>query len=95
MRIVSVHDVPRDAQLIDVREVDEFAQVHASGSVNIPMSVFPEHLHELDSSKDIYVICKAGVRSAQVVSYLAGQGVSAINVDGGMMAWLAAQLPTE
>ena len=35
------------------------------------------------------VICKVGVRSAQATAYLRDQGVDAVNVVGGMLAWAA------
>jgi rhodanese-related sulfurtransferase len=34
-----------------------------------------------------------GGRSAQVTQYLRQQGVDAVNVDGGMLAWEAAGRP--
>lgn len=34
-----------------------------------------------------------GGRSAQVAQYLIGQGVDAVNVDGGMLGWEAAGRP--
>ncbi|AZA08442.1 molybdopterin biosynthesis protein MoeB [Corynebacterium pseudopelargi] len=94
MREVSVEEVPEDAQLIDCREVDEFAEVHAKQAKNIPMSEFTSHVEELDQSRDIYVICKAGGRSARVIEYLAARDIEAINVAGGTDAWIAAGLPT-
>lgn len=96
MREVSVTEVPTGAQLIDVREVDEFAAVHAVGAVNIPMSEFASRVGEVDEEQDIYLICKAGGRSAQVGGYLEARGLAnVINVAGGTDAWVAANLPTE
>ena len=66
MKEVNVNEVPTGAQLIDVRETDEFAEVRADGAVNIPMSEFTSRVGELDQDRDIYVICKLGGRSAQV-----------------------------
>lgn len=94
MREVQVTEVPDNAQLIDVREPVEFAEVHAVGAKNIPMSVFPAHLAELDADREIYLICKVGGRSAQVGQYLEARGLDVINVIGGTDAWIAADLPT-
>lgn len=95
MREVFVTEVPENAQLIDCREPDEFAEVHAAGAQNIPMSEFTSRVSELDQDRDIYVICKAGGRSARVIEYLNARNIEAINVAGGTDAWLAAGLPTE
>ena len=93
MKEVNVNEVPTGAQMIDVRETDEFAEVRADGAVNIPMSEFTSRVGELDQDRDIYVICKLGGRSAQVGEYLEQRGIDAINVAGGTDSWVAAGLP--
>ena len=93
MKEVNVNEVPADAQLIDVREADEFAEVRAENAVNIPMSEFTSRVGELDLNRDIYLICKLGGRSAQVGEYLEQRGIEAINVAGGTDGWVAAGLP--
>lgn len=95
MREVSVHEVPEGAQLIDCREPQEYAAVRAVGAKNIPMSEFTSHLQEVDNSREVYVICKAGGRSAKVAEYLEACDHDVINVAGGTDAWVAAGLPTE
>ncbi len=95
MKEVAVNEVPAGAQLIDVRETDEYAEVRAQGAVNIPMSEFVGRIDEIDLDREIYVICKLGGRSAQVAEYLEQRGIEAINVNGGTDGWVAAGLPTE
>lgn len=95
MKSVTVQNVPQDAQLIDVREVDEYAAVHAANAVNLPMSEFVQHVDKLDQQRDIYVICQGGGRSAKVCEYLEARGIEAINVEGGTGAWQQANLPME
>ncbi|MGZ7497439.1 rhodanese-like domain-containing protein [Corynebacterium sp. ZY180755] len=95
MKHVEVNEVPEGAQLIDVREVEEFEAVHARGAKNIPMSEFVGRINEVDDEQDIYLICKAGGRSQQVGQYLESRDIECINVDGGTDAWVAAGLPTE
>lgn len=73
--------------LLDVRENDEWQQGHAPGAVHIPMSEVPSRLGEIDIDSQLYVVCKAGGRSARVVEYLNQIGYDAVNVDGGMAAW--------
>ncbi len=83
-----------DAALIDVREDDEWAAAHIDGAAHIPLHTIPDRLDELDSGSPVYVICARGGRSAQAVDFLRSRDFDAINVEGGMMAWLDAQKPS-
>jgi rhodanese-related sulfurtransferase len=94
---VDAASVPSDALLLDVREDDEWAAGRAEGALHIPMSEFVGRLGELTeragAGERVYVVCRVGGRSAQVTQYLRQQGVDAVNVDGGMLAWEAAGRP--
>lgn len=94
---VDITGVPADAQLLDVREDDEWAAGHAEGALHIPMSDFVARFGELtervDGEAPVFVLCRVGGRSAQVTQYLRQQGVTAVNVDGGMLAWESAGRP--
>ncbi|PJF01638.1 sulfurtransferase [Streptomyces carminius] len=93
---VDVAAVPSDGLLLDVREDDEWAAGHAEGAVHVPMSAFVARfgeVAELAADRKVYVVCRVGGRSAQVTQYLLGQGIDAVNVDGGMLAWAAAGRP--
>ncbi|MEV6557034.1 rhodanese-like domain-containing protein [Nocardia sp. NPDC051756] len=85
-------DGPR-AILLDVREDDEWQLGHAPGAVHIPMVDVPARVDELDYDVDLYVICRQGGRSLQVVEYLTHIGFDAIQVNGGMVAWQQAGRP--
>lgn len=97
MKDIAPTAVPEGAQLIDVRETDEFTSGHADGAVNIPLSVFIARTDEIDPDQDVYLICKSGGRSAQAGEYLEqARGYDGIhNVAGGTIAWLEAGLPME
>ena len=96
MKSIQVNEVPENAQLIDVREPDEFSEVHAKNAVNLPLSNFAALSEEIDYEQPIYVICKSGGRSAEASQFLeAVRGTEAINVEGGTQAWVNAGLPTE
>ena len=90
---VEVEHLPADGYLLDVREPDEWAAGHAPHAVHLPMSELMARLDEVPADREIYVICKVGGRSAQVVGYLNGQGRETVNVAGGMLAWAAAGKP--
>jgi rhodanese-related sulfurtransferase len=83
-----------DCVLLDVREDDEWAAGHAPGAVHVPMSQLAGRLDDLPSpDATVYVVCRAGGRSARVTAYLNSNGWDAVNVEGGMQAWEAAGRP--
>ncbi|MFH9349355.1 rhodanese-like domain-containing protein [Kitasatospora sp. NPDC017646] len=84
--------VPADAALLDVREQDEWDAGHVDGALHIPIGEVIARIGELPDEK-LYVLCRVGGRSAQVVQYLVQQGRDAVNVDGGMYAWEGAGRP--
>lgn len=75
------------ALLIDVREKWEFDSGHLPGAEWIPMSLVPLRKEEFNSDLPVYVVCRTGNRSGQVVMWLAQQGIKSINVAGGTEAW--------
>ncbi|MGD9529028.1 MAG: rhodanese-like domain-containing protein [Pseudonocardia sp.] len=84
---VAVADLPADAFLLDIREIDEWNAGHAPTAQHLPMSELVARIAEVPPQDPLYVICRSGARSARVVAYLGQQGVPAVNVDGGMRAW--------
>ncbi|GAA1336343.1 rhodanese-like domain-containing protein [Arthrobacter roseus] len=92
---VSVGTIGEDAKILDVREDYEWEAGHATGAVHIPMDQIPQRLDELDPDEDLHVVCRSGGRSAQVTQWLSSNGYSAVNVEGGMGAWLEAGKPME
>ena len=90
---VEVEQLPAGAYLLDVREDDEWECGHAPEAVHLPMSELTARMAEVPADREVYVICKVGGRSAQVVGYLNGQGRESVNVAGGMLAWTAAGRP--
>ena len=83
------------AALVDVREPEEFAQVHVPGATLIPMQELPARLAELDRTAPVHLICRSGHRSAVMCEVLAGHGFDAVNVAGGTIAWLRSGKPYE
>lgn len=81
------------AKVIDVREQWEYTDGHVEGSSWLPMSLVPVRVDEFRSETPVYVICRTGNRSGQVVMWLARQGIEAINVHGGIVAWQQSGLP--
>lgn len=82
------------APTVDVRESDEVAAAALDGAVHIPLGEIPDRWSEVPEGP-VYVLCARGSRSARAVEYLRSRGVDAVNVDGGIVAWIEAGLPVE
>ncbi len=83
--------------LIDVREPDEYAQVRARGSRNLPLSLLDTSSaagQGLPQDEALYLMCRSGKRSARACEIFAVAGYTRLfNVEGGMLAWEAEGLP--
>ncbi|MDZ7879794.1 MAG: rhodanese-like domain-containing protein [Saprospiraceae bacterium] len=82
--------------LLDVRTPDEFGEAHLKKAKNIDYKDenFEEKISQLDKSKNYYVYCKSGVRTAAAVEVMQKQGFSHVFVlDGGLLAWQEMKLP--
>ena len=80
--------------IVDVREPMEFAGGHIAGSRNIPLAQLAEApLPE----GPLVVVCQSGARSERGVAVLGRRGLTAgvTDLEGGLIAWQAAQLPLE
>ncbi|MBD7994930.1 rhodanese-like domain-containing protein [Arthrobacter sp. Sa2CUA1] len=93
MENVSVEAIPVGAKILDVREDYEWEAGHIADAVHIPLDQLPERLDDLDPDGDLAVICRTGGRSARATQWLEAHGYSAVNVTGGMGAWLEAGKP--
>jgi len=83
-------------QMLDVRTAGEYAQGHIEGAVNadINSSEFMQVIQNLDKNKAVFVYCLSGGRSSSAAQQLKEQGFQeVINLEGGILAWNAAQLP--
>lgn len=76
------------AVVLDVREVDEFAEGHIIGAINHPLSVLREGdfsgLNKVDS---YVVICRSGNRSIEASDILFKEKFDIVNVSTGMTSW--------
>ena len=72
--------------IIDVREPHEFKQGHLLNAVNIPMSQFRERLDEIPKDRDVYLHCRSGQRSYNVVNALGQLGYDKVhNISGSFL----------
>lgn len=76
------------AHLIDVRDVDEFEQARIPGSILIPLYEVSERIDDIPVGGTVYVLCRSGGRSRMAGEYLSSRGIDAVNVTGGILAWI-------
>jgi rhodanese-related sulfurtransferase len=85
-----------NAIIVDVRNPEEWAATGIPvGAALIPLPEFTRRApNELSKDKEIYVICNSGNRSRTASQELIDLGYKKVyNVDGGIQAWLGADLP--
>ena len=75
------------ARVVDVREPVEYTEAHVPGAVLIALGTVPQNLDAFKGDDPVYIICRSGGRSMRACEFLADQGVEAVNVAGGMIAW--------
>jgi rhodanese-related sulfurtransferase len=87
----------KSALVLDVRELDEFAQGHLQGARNVPLSQLSERLKELEKFRDkpVLVVCQRGRRAHTAAKLLKARQFTTLNVlKGGMLAWVEAKMPS-
>ncbi|MDY0408423.1 rhodanese-like domain-containing protein [Virgibacillus soli] len=78
----------RKAQLIDVREPQEFKNGHILGARNIPLTQMKQRLIELRKDKPVYLYCQSGSRSARAAQLLHKKGYTDLqHLKGGFKKW--------
>lgn len=88
--------VQEGALLVDVREPNEYQEMHAEGALLLPLSEFEARYAELPKGRELVMICRSGARSARAGQYLLENGyTNVVNLEGGTLAWKEAGLPTE
>ncbi|WBL26342.1 rhodanese-like domain-containing protein [Zunongwangia sp. HGR-M22] len=80
-----------DAIILDVRTEEEVEEGYIPESKNIDIykgQEFIEEVEKLDKSKNFYVYCRSGKRSAQACAILDQLGyANTYNLQGGFMEW--------
>lgn len=87
-----------EIDIIDVREGPEFEGPlgHIPGAKLIPLATLQQSLPQLDQSRPVVAVCRAGGRSARATLMLANAGFERVaNLAGGMLRWRAEHYPTE
>jgi rhodanese-related sulfurtransferase len=82
---------------IDVRSPKEYNELHAEGSINIPIAdLYDKWKNELPrEGKDIYLICTSGRLASVAYGYLQIHGFTNLkHIEGGVSNWVSEKQPT-
>ena len=83
-------------KIIDVRESFELEISKINESIHIPMNDIPARFKELNEGENYVVICRTGVRSAQICDFLVKQKFKSVfNLVGGINEWVKQIDPTQ
>ncbi|TCP31164.1 rhodanese-related sulfurtransferase [Scopulibacillus darangshiensis] len=78
----------RKAQIIDVREPNEFDNGHILGARNIPLTQMKMRKSEVRKDKPVYLYCANGFRSNKAAAILKKAGCQDLNqLKGGFKKW--------
>ena len=94
-RVYEIITNVEDYIILDVRNQDEYDEVHIEGAVLIPVDTLEGRLNELPEDKPIITYCKAGGRSATATAILVENGFTEVyDMSGGITEWINKGYPT-
>jgi len=78
----------RKAQLIDIREPDEYNAGHILGSRNIPLSQLRMRYKEIRPDQPVYLYCQNGLRTGRAGQFLKKKKYKDLyQLQGGFKTW--------
>lgn len=91
IRNITISELLRipSANIIDIREVENYNSNHIPGAHNIPMNkLITEPEKYLNYNTTYYIYCQRGVKSVDVVKLLTRKGYRVVNIVGGYESWI-------
>jgi rhodanese-related sulfurtransferase len=85
--------IAHGALVLDVRTDAEWNAGRLAWSVHIPLAQVQDRHAELPKNRTIVAVCHEGGRSYKAAFALRQLGYNAVNLAGGLKAWVAAGLP--
>lgn len=84
------------ALIVDVREPDEWNEARIPRAKHIPLAQIAERHAEIPRDRPVVLQCRSGARSGRATQALLDLGFSNVrNLEGGITAWAASDLPLE
>jgi molybdopterin/thiamine biosynthesis adenylyltransferase/rhodanese-related sulfurtransferase len=101
IELVSIDDAQAEiaggVKLIDVREQNEWDEAHLEAAIHVPQGELVDRIDEVapDTSERILLHCRTDNRSGRMAQELQSLGYGDVGVvEGGIVAWERAGLPT-
>jgi rhodanese-related sulfurtransferase len=83
------------AFILDVRQPEEWNEVHISGATLIPLGDLASRVDEVPTDQEVVVVCRSGNRSQQGRDILLSAGYEQVtSMAGGINQWSSAGLET-
>ena len=83
--------IDEGAQVLDVRTKKEWDAGHIAGAIHVPVTKLdPERLgsKRIDPALPVLVVCRSGNRSKSALGRLRGADFDAVDLKGGLHAWV-------
>jgi rhodanese-related sulfurtransferase len=84
-----------DAQLIDVREPDEWEAGRIAGARHIVLGEVAAQAQTIEQDRPVVFYCRVGARSAMAADAFRRAGYDAYSLEGGLEAWAGNGRPLE
>ena len=82
------------AFILDVRQPEEWNELHITDATLIPLGELPNRLNEIPKDREVVVVCRSGNRSQQGRDILRSAGYEqSTSMAGGMRDWQTKGLP--
>lgn len=87
----------KSVTLLDVRPEEEFVAGHIPGAISVPLETLTIRAGALRGSRHVVAYCRGSfcVMAHDAVRLLAGEGVSALRLEDGMLEWRTHGHPVE
>ena len=80
--------VDEGAVMVDVRTTAEWNAGHSPFAKHLAHDQLATRQHRIPMGKKTVVVCRSGSRSRGVTKHLIADGYDAVNLSGGMNAWV-------
>jgi rhodanese-related sulfurtransferase len=81
------------AQVIDVREPEEWDAGRIEGAIHIPLDQLSVQAGKIDTDRPVIFHCRLGSRSMMATQAFRGIGIDAYSMAGGIQRWSDEQRP--